>query len=138
MHFPALARVALGLIAIAAAAAVAAPPVWAQGQITIMADWVDPPTLRATLDERVFFINRSGRMVHVEFTGDSGRHHVFQVPNQIWAEFHRAGRHPYLVHFPDLPGIELRGTVEVMGDPKRVPGSDACNGLTVLGACLER
>ncbi len=116
----------------------AAPPLWAESLITIMPNWVDPPTLRATLDERVTFVNRSGRMVYVQFIGDSGKHHVFQIPNQIWAEFHRPGRHPYIVQFPDGRGPDIHGVIEVPGDHFRRPDLQACAGVTVMGGCLER
>ncbi len=131
-------RAALALVAIAAAAAVAAAPLWAQSKIGIEANWLDPPVLRATVGERVTFVNRSGRTAHVEFIGDSGRHHVEQVPDQIWAVFHRPGRHAYVVHFPDGSAPDLHGAVEVVTDPREQRDPQGCVGVTVMGVCLER
>ena len=111
---------------------------WPQGQITIQAGWVDPPLFQATVNERITFINSSGRAAHVEFFGDSQRHHVTQVLTEIWVIFHTSGRHPYVVHFPESGAADLRGEVEVIGDPRERPDGRACDGITVMGACLER
>jgi plastocyanin len=97
-----------------------------------------PPTLTATVGERVTFVNRSGRTVHVEFLGDAGRHRVFQIPTEIWAIFHRPGSHPYEVHFPGPKAVTLRGTVEAVEDPSGRPDPHTCDSFTVMGECIER
>ena len=124
--------------AIVAATLAAGRPAWADHKIMIEANWLDPPVVTVPVDERVTFVNRSGRAAHVEFLGDSGRHHVTQVPTEIWVIFHAPGRHPYVVHFPEARGADLRGVVEVMADPRGGAETRSCNGLTVMGACLER
>ena len=131
-------RAVHGFVSAALAAVLWAPPLWAQRKVTIEATWLDPPALTAAMGERVTFINRSGRDAHVEFLGDSGRHHVVQVPAEVWAEFHIAGPHPYVVHFPGSGQPDLRGEVRVTGDPRERPDGRSCNGITVMGACLER
>ena len=132
-------RVAVALMLTLVVSVGAAPPIRAQGSVTVRIDAVDPPVLRATTGTRVDFVNLSERPVHVQFLGDRRQHEVVQIPgtSTIWAVFHREGRHPYEVHVVD-GGRErtLRGVVEV------VPGGAAtplveCGGITVMGNCIE-
>ena len=117
-------------------AAASAAVAMAKDEIVIERTKLIPPLLKTTVGERVTFVNRSGRTVHVEFLGDAGRHRVFQVPNEIWAIFHRPGLHPYEVHFSDPKGATLRGTVEAVADPSRPGEPHTCDSLTVMGECI--
>ena len=110
----------------------------AADEIVIEGTKLDPPLLKTKVGERVTFINRSGRTIHVEFLGDAGRHRVFQVPNEIWAIFHRPGLHPYEVHFSAPKGATLRGTVEAVEDPSGRADPHTCDSFTVMGECIER
>jgi plastocyanin len=112
----------------------------AEDRIVIEAKALRPAIVETTVGDRVTFVNRSGRVVHVEFIGTSSEHRVFQNPREIWAEFHLTGRHEYMVH---LSGggraTELRGTVVVHEDPSARTAPRECNGfVTVMGVCLER
>jgi hypothetical protein len=98
---------------------------------------LEPPVLQTTTEQRVTFVNRSSRMVHVQFLDEAGRHHVFQVPGSIWAVFYRPGRHPYVVHFPTRRGHDLLGVVEVEDGPARTGDPPTCAGVSVMGVCLE-
>jgi len=107
-------------------------------RVVIGPDRLEPRVLRATTEDRVTFVNRSGRVVQVEFGPDRGRHHVFQVPGEIWAVFHQPGPHVYAVHFETGPRRELRGVVEVGHAPGlAADGLPTCSGITVEGVCLE-
>jgi hypothetical protein len=79
-----------------------APVAAAAGEIVIEAGALKPPVLIVGADEAVAFVNRSGRLVHVEFAGPDDAHRVFQVPGRIRAIFHPPGRHAY-VGRGDLP-----------------------------------
>ena len=105
--------------------------------VTISTGTLAPGVVRLALHERVTFLNLSGRGVHVEFAGPAGEHHVFQVPGQIWAEFHWPGPHSYVVHFSGGQPAELEGVIEVDYGPRLVPGPD-CGGFTVDETCIER
>jgi hypothetical protein len=105
--------------------------------VVIEATGLKPQVLQATTADRVIFLNRSGRLVHVEFLGSQSQHRVFQVPGQIWAVFHTAGPHRYVVHIESGKRTELRGVVEVGHAPERVPDLPLCSGFTVEGVCLE-
>ncbi len=112
-------------------------PLTAAGaEVVIGASALTPPVLTVAADEAVVFVNRSGRIVHVDFLGRTGEHHVFQVPGSIRAIFHRPGRHPYVVHFEQVPRGELRGVVDV--DEPREPRGEppVCRGITVEGNCI--
>jgi hypothetical protein len=109
------------------------------GEVIIEATALRPQVLMTEPEHRVTFVNRSGRMVHLDFIlHDPELHHVFQVPDQIWAIFHRIGRHPYEVHFSDRALPDLHGAIEVVGDPYGGPDPRVCGGITVQGACIER
>ena len=111
------------------------------GEILIDANALHPEVLMTEPEHRVQFTNRSGHAVHIQFTmrnPNGEQHHIVQVPNQIWAMFHQVGRHPYVVHFLDHTAPDLWGAVEVVGDPYGRPDPLVCNGITVMGACLER
>jgi hypothetical protein len=109
---------------------------FADHEVVIEANEVRPSVLSTTTERPVKFVNRSGRLAHVEFIGTSDEHHVFQVPGEIYAVFHRPGRHPYVIHLESGKRGELHGTVEVTG----VPDSDEvqrCKGITVMEECIE-
>ncbi len=131
-------------VAVAAAAAMLAMLASTAGaraadrEIVIGAGALEPRVLLAPLNERVTFVNRSGRMVHVELIGPEGEHHVFQVPGRIWAEFHRPGPHPYVVHFESGAPRELSGFVRIDGEAQPAVTPSECTGLTVQETCIER
>ena len=113
----------------------------AEDRIVIETGTVRPALVETTVGDRVTFINRSGRIAHVEFLGTSSEHRVFQIPGQIWAEFHVPGRHEYVIHLSGGSArmVELRGAAEVREDPAAQPGLPECHGaVTVMGVCLER
>ena len=119
-------------------ALLATPMPAAAAEIVIDAGALRPTLLTVESDESVTFTNRSGRVVHLEFLGRADEHHVFQVPGQIRATFHRAGRHAYVVHFETPPRAELHGVVEVR-EPASPPSQPpVCNGVSVEEICLER
>ena len=127
------------LLAVLVAALLLPPWSAAAGEeIVIEAAGLSPQVLRAGMDHRVRFVNRTGKPVHVEFIGDSGWHHVEQLQDEIWAVFHRPGLHPYVVPLTNDRLGELHGTVEVRSDPRGRPEPQDCVGVTVMGACLER
>ena len=108
----------------------------AADEIVIEGGMLRPPVLRTTTAHRVTFVNRTGRLVHIEFTGDPGEHQVFQVPGQIWAVFHRPGRHPYAVHvYGGGLLTTLQGLVEVVDNPEHPWESTTC-GVIVMGNCI--
>ena len=113
------------------------PLVAAAAEIVITTDALTPAVLTVAADEPVVYVNRSGRIVHVDFLGRTGEHQVFQVPGSIRAIFHGPGRHPYVVHFEEPRRGELRGVVEV--EEAREPRAEqpACRGISVEGSCLE-
>lgn len=102
-----------------------APPAWSgESDVIIRAAALEPHALLTVAGQRVNFVKRVDRPVHVEFGEDPGRHHVFQVPGggPIWAIFHRPGTHPYVVHIYDGTTTVLHGVVEVLESPER-PGA---------------
>jgi plastocyanin len=108
-------------------------------EIIITATAIEPRMLRATTGERVNFVNRSQRSVHVEFGSDPRQHEVVQFPSTgpIWAVFHRPGIHPYAVHIYGGGGLTtLQGLVEVVIDPQHPRESETC-GAIVMGTCIE-
>jgi hypothetical protein len=116
----------------------ATPVPGAAAEIVIDAGSLTPAVLTVESDDSVTFVNRSGRVVHLDFLGPADAHHVFQVPGRIRATFYRAGRHPYVVHFETAPRAELRGFVEVREPewPRSQP--PVCSGVSVGDICLER
>ncbi|MBI1736533.1 MAG: hypothetical protein HYR51_15290 [Candidatus Rokubacteria bacterium] len=107
-------------------------------EITIGVAAVEPSTVQVALHERVVFVNRSGRAIHVEFRGPKGEHHVVPVPGAISAEFHRPGRHAYVVHFyAGSRPAELHGSIDVDHGPALVRGPE-CGGFTIEEICIER
>ncbi|MDP2623230.1 MAG: hypothetical protein Q8Q29_05490 [Actinomycetota bacterium] len=117
--------------------AVGASAAEAAGEVVIEATALRPPLLATTTGQRVTFVNRSGRMAHVQFLGDETGHGVFQVPGEIRAVFHAAGRHDYVVHFSARREASLRGAVEVARDLTGDHVVPMCSGLTIKGVCLE-
>ena len=111
------------------------------GEILIEAKALHPEVLMTEPEHRVLFTNRSGRVVHIQFTmknPNGEKHHLVQVPEQIWAIFHTMGHHPFVVHFLDPAAPDLSGAVEVVGDPYGRPDPRVCSGISVMGACFER
>lgn len=124
---------------VGAAASLAVLAGAAEDRIVIEESTVVPAVLVTTQGQRVTFVNRTGRLVHIDFLlGTTPGHQVFHVPGQIWAIFHQPGRHEYIVHFSTREGLALRGAVEVREDPGARTRRPACNGLTVEGVCLAR
>ena len=108
-------------------------------EIVITATAIEPRVLRTTTGERVDFVNRSQRNVHVEFGADPRQHEVVQFPSTgpIWAVFHQPGTHPYAVHIYGGGGLTtLQGLVEVVIDPQHPWESKTC-GVVVMGNCIE-
>ena len=111
------------------------------GEIIIQDAALQPQVLMTEPEHKVLFVNRSSQMVHIQFlmrNAENEQHHIFQVPDQIWAIFHRAGLHRYVVHFRDPKMPNLEGAVEVVGDPYGRPDPRVCGEVTVQGACIER
>lgn len=106
-------------------------------EVVIEATQLQPRVLQTTTAQKVTFLNRSGQAVHVEFQRRKDQHHVFQVADRIWARFHSAGPHLYVVHFPAAPGRDLRGVIEVRHVPQREGDVPGCAGLSVMDMCLE-
>lgn len=97
---------------------------------------LEPQLLQVTTGERVTFVNRSGRPIHVEFRADGGQHHVVQVPGTIWAIFYSPGRHTYVVHPRAGTGQDLHGVIEVeWGEETMTPRE--CAPTNLLGVCIE-
>lgn len=107
-----------------------------ENEVVIHAQSLDPAILQVVPDQKVVFVNRSGRSVQVDFVGDAKQHHVFRVSGTIWAIFHRQGKHPYTVHFDDQHGASLRGVIDVTRD-SLLESPPTCSTVTVMGACLE-
>jgi hypothetical protein len=108
-----------------------------QSQVIIESDRLQPKTLDTLTGERVQFINRSGRAVHLQFSGVSRRHDVFQVPvtGPLWAVFHRPGTHPYTVHIYGRETKALDGVVSVTTDETHRWESGTCD-IVVEDNCL--
>ena len=124
----------LALMGAEEASAAAAP-----GEIVIEATALQPPVLATTTGQRVAFVNRSRRMMHIQFLGDEAGHRVFQVPGEIRAVVHAVGRHDYVVHFSGRREAGLRGAVEVARNLTGDHVVPECSGLTInKGVCLER
>ncbi|MEI8189117.1 MAG: hypothetical protein WCI75_05330 [candidate division NC10 bacterium] len=136
--------VTLSTVGVMALGALSSPVVLAAeeitvGEVIIEATALSPEVLLTAPEGRVIFVNRSGWPVHLQFMmKNGGQHHLVQVPEQIWAVFHRVGRHAYEVHFDNHAMSDLHGAVEVVGDPYGGPDPLVCSGITVQGACLER
>lgn len=123
------------------AVAVLSSPPSVGGEIAIEADGLRPAVLFVEAEQQVDFVNRSGRLVHVEFQHrglDQHQHHVVQLVDRIWAVFHQPGPHRYAVHFQDPRMPDLEGAVVVGENPYGGPDPRLCSGITVMGACLER
>ena len=116
--------------------AVLVPTTGAAQTVLIQADRLGPAALQTTVEQRVTFVNRSGRIAHIDFGGDGAEHHVFQVPGSIWAIFHRVGRHAYVVHFESGRRGSLQGQVDVAEGP-RDEGPQTCTSVTVMDVCIE-
>jgi hypothetical protein len=112
------------------------PVVAWDSEITIEDDSLRPQSASAITGERVTFVNRSHRLVHLEFGAAAEGHQVFQVPGRIWATFLRPGRHPYVVHFEPAGG-ELRGVVMAAADDTASGGDPACDGIRFEEVCIE-
>lgn len=107
-------------------------------EVIIEATRLEPQLLRTAVDQRVTFVNRSGRAVHLDLLGDRGQHHVFQVAGSIWALFHRPGRHQYVVHFPAGEAPDLHGVVDVHSALESDRDPPICNGMTVMDVCIAQ
>jgi hypothetical protein len=130
-----------GLLALALVAGGAVGQAGAAAQIVIDADGLEPSVLLVEPERQVVFVNRSGRLMHVEFEHRGPgphQHHLVQVVDRIWAVFHRPGPHRYAVHFQGPRMQDLEGAVVVGEHPYGGPDPLVCSGITVRGACLER
>ena len=115
-------------------------PLTAAGaEVVIETSALVPAELTLDSGDTVMFVNRSGHRVHIEFAPRPEGHHVFQIPGVIRATFHRAGRHPYVVHFePGAPHTELRGIVDVHESRTPPRESFECRGLRIVEEiCIE-
>jgi hypothetical protein len=134
------ALVRLTLVGAAVTAIVQASPAWPAGdEIVIRADAIEPHVFRAVMSQRVYFVKRVDLPVHLEFGLDPLQHHVVQVPGTgpIWAEFHRPGTHPYIVHiYGRKTTTTLHGIVEVVEDPRH-PWTPGTCPATVMEECIE-
>ena len=111
----------------------------ADAQIVITATTIEPAVLRVPTGERINFVNRTQRNVHVEFGVDPRQHEVVQIPltGPIWTVFHRPGTHPYAVHvYGGGQLTTLLGRVEVVDNPEHPWEATTC-GLVVMGNCIE-
>ena len=111
----------------------------ADEKIVIEATRLAPPVLRTMTGHRVTFLNRTQRAAHVEFARDGGEHHLVQVPvgGPIWAIFHRAGTHPYVVHVYSKRTDTLAGAVEVVEDALHNKWEPPACAVNVMGVCIE-
>jgi hypothetical protein len=106
-------------------------------EVVITAHGVAPSSVRVRPDERVVFVNRSGRELHIDLVGDAEQHHVFRVSGEIWAIFHQPGRHASIVDFEDPGGGRLRGVVDVTEDSESGSLPLTSSTVTVMDICLE-
>jgi hypothetical protein len=105
----------------------------ADEQVLIDGKGVHPPVLKTTTTRRVLFVNRSGRIARVEFTGGPNASRVIEVPVQIWAYFDRPGRNPYVVRLGSGKGtVTLTGVIEVEKDEGK-PELPTCDSETIPG-----
>ena len=129
-------------LAIVVALLLWAPPAPAQpadpgvALIVVEVARLTPEVVTVPVDGEVRLVNRSQRAIHVQFLDASGHHHLFPVEASIGAIFHRAGRHPFVVHFRDGSGRELHGAVDVTDLPP-AEGLPVCGWITVEGNCLD-
>lgn len=113
----------------------------ADEQVLIDGKGVHPPVLKTTTARRVLFVNRSGRIARVEFTGGPNASRVIEVPVQIWADFDRPGRNPYVVRLgTGKAEVTLRGVIEVEKDEGK-PDLPTCDSETlpggrIMGECI--
>ena len=128
--FVVLAVIAAGIASMVARAEAAS-------QVVIESDRLDPRTLETLTGERVNFVNRTGRPVHLQFSGELRRHEVVQVPvtGPLWAVFHRPGTHPYTVHIYGRETRALEGVVSVITDETHQWQSGTCD-VVVEDNCL--
>ena len=114
-------------------------PAWsADARVVIRATALEPHVLSVVAGQRVSFVKRVGKPVHVQFGGDGEGHQIFQIPGRgpISAIFYRPGTHPYDVHIYDGKTTTLHGIVEVVEDPDHPWGLGRCDAV-VEGACIE-
>ena len=127
---------ALGMLAMIAFTAV---PSRAGENIVVNPEAVVPTVLHTTIGERVDFVNRTGRAVHIEFAGDARGHRVVQIPatGPAWVVFLRQGTHPYVIHVYESKERTLAGVVEVREDPDYRSEYGTCSAV-VMGICIEQ
>ena len=128
-------RVAIAVITLGVASLAARAETLAQ--VVIENDRLEPRTLETLTGERVNFVNRTGRPVHLQFSGELRRHEVVQVTvtGPLWAVFHRPGTHPYVVHIYGRETRALEGVVSVTTDETHQWQSGTCD-VVVEGNCL--
>lgn len=106
-------------------------------QVVIESERLDPRTLETKTGERVDFVNRTGRPVHLQLAVDIRQHEVVQIPvtGPVWAVFHRPGTHPYVVHVYGRETRALEGVVVVTTDETHQWQSGTCD-VVVEGNCI--
>lgn len=129
----------VAFVALIEVAAVGVSPVWsADAEVIIRATTLEPHMLSVAAGQRVSFVKRVDKPVHVEFGADPKQHQVYQIPGTapISAIFHRPGTHPYVVHIYDGKTTVLHGLVEVTENPNHPWELGQC-GAVVEEACIE-
>ena len=125
------------LVALTLMVVAMAVPASAASQVVIESDRLEPRTLETVTGERVEFVNRTGRPVHLQFSGDIRQHEVVQIPvtGPAWAVFHRPGTHSYVVHVYGRETRTLEGVVRVTTDDTHQWQSGTCD-VVVEGNCI--
>jgi hypothetical protein len=126
------------VVVIAALIACTTGPATAGENIVVNLQAVEPSLLHTTTGERVDFVNRTGRAVHVQFAGDLRQHRVVQIPatGPAWVVFLRPGTHPYVIHVYESKERTLAGVVEVREAPQHQSESETCSAVA-MGICIE-
>ena len=132
---------AVVFVALIELAAVGTSPAWsADAEVIIRATALDPHVLSVPAGQRVSFVKRVDRPVHVEFGADPKQHQIFQIPGTapISAIFHRPGTHSYVVHIYDGKTTVLHGLVEVTENPNHPWELGQCGAVVEESeACIE-
>ncbi len=126
------------LAAVVLAALLAPAVARADDEVIIDGKGVHPNVLKTTTAHRVLFVNRSGRIARVEFTGGPNAPRVIEVPVQLWAYFDRPGRHPYVVRLgTGKAEVTLQGVIEVERNEGK-PDLPTCDSEMLPGGRVMR
>ena len=129
------------LAAVLLAALVAPGVARADDEVVIDGTGVRPNVLRTTTAHRVLFVNRSGHIARVKFTGGPNAQRVIVVPVQLWVYFDHPGRHPYVVRLgTGHTAVTLQGVIQVEKEEGK-PDLPTCDsemlpGGRVMGECI--